>query len=176
MDFLSRIYEAFKKLVPVIELIQPDEAGVRITLGTREKVLGPGWFFLWPLIQEILYTTVTTQVKDLRGQSVLSKDRHDMVVAGAVKYKITDIRKAMLEVQDFDGTLEALSLGVLLSVASMKTRLELQNTEALGDDVLRKIREEASGWGLKIQKVYVTDLGRNRNIRLLTTGPGVSPE
>ncbi len=176
MDFLSRIYEAFKKLVPVIELIQPDEAGVRVTLGTREKVLGPGWYFLWPLIHEILYTTVTTQVKDLRGQSVLSKDHYDMVIGGAIRYKITDIRKAMLEVQDFDASLEALSLGALLSVASTTVREGLQNTEYFGDAVLKKIREEASGWGLKIQKVYVTDLGKTRNIRLLTTGPGVSPE
>ena len=170
MDFLAKIYEAIKRLIPRLELIQPDEAGVRVTLGTREKILESGWYFLWGLFQEIFYATVTTQVKDLRGQSIISKDGCDMVVGGAVKFKVIDIRKALLEVQDFDDTLEALSLGVLLSVVSTMTKDELQNTEALGDNILKKIREEASGWGLKIQKVYITDLGRNRNIRLLTTG------
>ncbi len=168
MDFLSKIYDSFKKLIPVLELIQPDEAGVRVTLGTREKVLRPGWYLFWPLIQEMFYATVTTQVMDLRSQSVISADCHDMTVSGAIRYKIISIRKALLEVQDFDNSLEALSLGVLLAVASMKTKEELQDTEILGDDVLKKIREEASGWGLKIQRVYVTDLGKSRNIRLLT--------
>ena len=173
MSFLSRIFEVFRKLIPGVYLLQTDEAGVRVTLGTREKVLGPGWYFFWPLIQEILYATVTTQVVDLRGQSLISQDGHDMVIGGAIRYKITDIRKAMLEVQDFDGSLEALSLGALLSVANVTVRGGLQNTEYFGDIVLKKIREEASGWGLKIQKVYITDLGRSRNIRLLTTGSGV---
>ncbi|KKN19341.1 hypothetical protein LCGC14_0946760 [marine sediment metagenome] len=173
MDFLTKIYESIKKLIPRLELIQPDEAGVRITLGTREKILKPGWYLLWPIIQELLYTTVTTQVKDLRSQSIISKDCHDMTVSGAVKYKITDIRKAMLEVQDFDGSLDALSLGVLLAVASTMTREELQDTEGLGDNILKKIREEASGWGLRLQKFYITDLGRTRNVRLLTNNNGV---
>lgn len=176
MGFWARLFEAIRKFIPRIELIQPDEAGVKVTLGTREKILGSGWYLLWPVIQEILYTTVTVQVKDLRSQSVLSKDHKDMTVSGAIKYKIVDIRKAMLEVQDYDRSLEALSLGVLLSVANTLTEEELSDTETLGDDILKKIREEASGWGLKLQKFYITDLGRVRNIRLLTNGVGVSSE
>jgi len=168
MDFLTRFYEAVRKLVPRVELIQPDEAAVRVTLGTIEKILPPGWYFLWPVIQEIFYSAVTTQVQDIRCQSVTSKDGRDMVVSGAIRFKITDIRKAMLEVQDCEASLIALSLGVLLAVASTMTEEELSDTEQLGDNILKKIREEAAGWGLKIQKVYITDLGRTRNIRLLT--------
>ncbi len=168
MDFLNRIFEAIRKLVPAIFLISPDEAGVRVTLGTRVKVMDPGFYFFWPIIQKIIYATVTTQVKDLRSQSIPSKGGRDLILSGAVKYKIVDIQKAVLEVQDYDRSLEALSLGVLLAVASTMTEDELIDTEHLGDEILRKIREEAAGWGLKLQKVYITDLGRTRNIRLLT--------
>lgn len=168
MDFLTRLYEAIRRLVPRIELIQPDEAGVRCTLGTRIKVLGPGWYFLWPIIQEIFWATVTTQVQDVRCQSITSKDGRDMVISGAIRYKVIDIRKAMLEVRDSEESLIALFLGVLLSAASTMTESELFDTERLGESILKKIREEASGWGLKIQKVYITDLGRTKNIRLLT--------
>ena len=168
MEFLNKIFATLLKWVPRIELIQPDEAGVRVTLGVREKVLPPGWYLYWPIIQEIFFATVTTQVQDVRCQSITSKDRRDMVVSGAIRFKITDIRKAMLEVKDCEESLIALSLGVLLSVASTMTEEELADTEKLGDSILKKIRAEARGWGLKIQKVYITDLGRTRNIRLLT--------
>lgn len=168
MDFLNKIFAAIQKLVPRVELVQPDEAGVRVTLGTIEKVLLPGWFFRWPIIQEIFFATVTTQVQDIRCQSITSKDGRDMVVSGAIRFKIMDIRKAMLEVKNCEESLIALSLGVLLSVASIMTEEELADTEKLGDNILKKIREEAAGWGLKIQRVYITDLGRTRNIRLLT--------
>lgn len=168
MEFLNKLYEAIRRLIPRIELIQPDEAGVRVTLGTREKILGPGWYLYWPIIQEIFFATITTQVQDVRCQSITSKDGRGMVVSGAIRCKITDIRKAMLEVRNCEESLVALSLGVLLSVASTMTEEELYDTEQLGESILKKIREEAAGWGLKIQKVYITDLGRTKNIRLLT--------
>ncbi len=172
MNFLDRIFETIRKLIPVIFLLSPDEAGVRVTLGTRVKVLGPGFYFHWGIIQQILYTTVTTQVKDIRSQSVLSGDGREMTVSGAIKYKVSDIRKAMLEIQDYDRSLEALSLGVLLETVSSLSEEELRDTGYLGDLVLKKIREEASGWGLRLQKMYITDLGRVRNIRLLTDRNG----
>ncbi len=172
MDFLTRLYEAIRKLVPRIELIQPDEAGIRVTLGTREKVLSSGWYLYWPIIQEIFFATVTTRVKDIRCQSIPLKDGRDIVISGAIKYRVSDIRKAMLEVNDYEDSLEALSLGALLSVVSTMAESELSNVEQLGDSIVKKIREEASGWGLKIQKVYITDLGRTRNIRLLTNNTG----
>ena len=173
-NFLDRIFDTIRRFIPAIFLLSPDEAGVRVTLGTRVKVLDPGFYFHWPIIQTILYTTVTTQVKDLRSQSIPSKGGRDLILSGAIKYKIVDIRKAMLEVQDYDRSLEALSLGVLLAVASTMTEDELIDTERLGDEILKKIREEASGWGLKLQRVYITDLGRAKNVRLLTNNIGIN--
>ncbi len=168
MDFLNRIFKIIGKFIPRVELIQPDEAGVRITLGTRVKVLPPGWYFLWPVIQEIYWATVTTAVKDLRPQSVFTKSGRNITVSGIIKYKVTDIQKAMLEVQNFDESLQALSLGVLNTILSTTEEIEGWSPEELADLVLQKIREEASGWGLKIQKVYISDFGQVRNIRLLT--------
>lgn len=168
MDFLTRLYEAIRRLIPRIELIQPDEAGVRVTLGTIEKILPPGWYFLWPVIQEIFYTTVTTQVKDLRPQSVHVKSGRDLTVSGIIRYRITDIRKAILEVQNFDESLQALSLGVFNTILGTTLDVEDLTPDEIAEQVLQKIREEARGWGLKIEKVYISDLGRVRNIRLLT--------
>ncbi|KKN64898.1 hypothetical protein LCGC14_0487320 [marine sediment metagenome] len=173
MDFLNRIFEILWKFIPRIKIIQPDELAVRVTLGTREKVLYPGWYLFLGIFQEIFYTTVTTQIKDLRSQSVASKGGRDLILSGAIKYKVVDIRKAMLEVQDYDRSLEALCLGVLLAVVSTMTEKELMDTEKLGENILKKTREEAAGWGLKLQKVYITDLGKARNIRLLTNNTGV---
>lgn len=171
MDFLNKILAMLLKWVPRIELIQPDEAGVRVTLGTIEKVLVPGWYFYWPLIQEICFSTVTTQVVDLRPQSVFTKSGKNLTVSGIIKYKITDIRKAMLDVQDCDRSLQALSLGVLLHILSTTIDVEDLPPDEIGDQVLKVIREEATGWGLKIQKVYISDFGSVRNIRLLVDRP-----
>ena len=34
-------------------------------------------------------------------------------------------------------------------------------------DVLKGVREASEGWGLRVDKVYITDIGRTQNIRIL---------
>ena len=99
-NFLDRIFETLRKLTPRLELIQPDEAGVRVTLGKYEKVLRPGFYFLWEIFQTIHSLTVTPCWVDLRGQSVFAKHGQNMVVSGAIRYRITDARKALLTIND----------------------------------------------------------------------------
>ncbi|KKL77406.1 hypothetical protein LCGC14_2035160 [marine sediment metagenome] len=94
-NFLNRIFETLRKLTPRLELIQPDEMGIRVTLGTREKILSPGWYLFWGVFQEIFFTTVTTRVKDLRPQSVFTKEGRNLTVSGIIKYKVTDIQKVV---------------------------------------------------------------------------------
>jgi len=81
--------------------VQPDEAGVRITLGNKVKAIGPGPWLYWPVVQDITVVTVTPQVVDLRGQSSISSGR-DYVISGAIMYRIDSAEKAILAVQDFD--------------------------------------------------------------------------
>ncbi len=168
MDFLSRIYESIKKLIPGIILVAPDERGVRITLGSRVKILTPGWYIYWEPIQEIRTVTITPQVIDLRPQSVFTRSGRNWTVSGIIKYRVNDVRKALLEVQDYDESLQALALGVLLNILSITEGVEEKTPNDLGEQVLTGIREAASGWGIKLQRVFISDLGQVRNIRLLT--------
>ena len=168
MEFLNKIFAMLLKWVPRIILIAPDERGIRVTLGTQVKILKPGWYFYWGVIQELRSATVTQQVIDLRPQSVFTRSGRNWTVSGIIKYRVTDIRKAMLSVQDYDKSLQALSLGILLNILSTVENIEKQTPNEIGDLVLKSVREAANGWGIKIQQVFISDLGQVRNIRLLT--------
>lgn len=113
---------------------------------------------------------VQTQVVDLRSQSVRSKDGHSLVVSGAIQYSIKDINKAVFNVQDVDKSLETLALGIILEFVKNRTVEECQDIVALKKEILRGIKDAAQGWGLKIERVYITDLDKARNYRLLTNG------
>ena len=69
MEWLDKIVESILKLIPTIYLVDPDEGGVRCTLGTRVKRLQPGWYFFWGLIQTVMKVPTVSQVVDLRSQS-----------------------------------------------------------------------------------------------------------
>jgi len=175
MEWLRDLFNRLLSIFPRIVILSPYEAGIRITLGNNCKQINSGWYLYWPLIQRIVWMEIQTQVVDLRNQSVRTKDGKSTVVSGAIQYSIKDVSKAILNVQDVDKSLEVLALGIILEFVKNKTLEECQNINALKDEIKKGIKEAAQGWGLKIEKVYITDLDKARNIRLLTNKLNQNP-
>lgn len=167
MEWLKEIFDRLLSVFPSIFIIAPYEAGVRITFGKYCKPKAAGWYMIWPLIQRFVWMEIQTQVADLRVQSIRTKDSQDIIISGAIQYSIKDIEKAIVNVQDVDKAVETVSLGIILDYIKNKTLEECQNLELLKSEILRGLRESARGWGLKIEKVFITDLGKGRNLRLL---------
>jgi len=166
-NWLDNLIEKILSIFPSVQLVSPDEYGVRITLGKYVSDAPPGWYVLWPVIQEYSGLKVKTQIKDLRAQSVWSADHKELTISGAVKYYVANVRKALFEVYDYDANVQALALGIIQRHCAAHEEMTIK-TSALEGDILEILRKESQGWGLKIEKVYITDIGRTRNIRLLT--------
>ena len=164
MNWIQQIFEQLTCWIPRIWLVSPDEAGVRVTLGNRVRSTPPGWYIYLPLIQECTKVTVTPQIKDIRPQSVLTRDGKSFCCGGAVKYRIKDATAAILKVQDFDQTLQALCLGVISRYFAERDAGDYKDLESY---VLKGVKEAARGWGLDILAVYTTDIGVTQNIRIL---------
>lgn len=167
MEWLKEIFDKILSLLPTVFIIAPFEAGVRITFGKYYSAKGAGWYIIWPLIQRFIWMEIQTQVVDLRTQSIRTIDNADLIVSGAIQYSVKDIQKAIFNVQDIDKAVETLALGVIVDFIKNKTSEDCQDIEALKTEILRGIKDAAKGWGLKIERVYITDLGKTRNIRLL---------
>jgi len=166
MQWLERLFDKILALLPSIILVEPTEQGARITGGKRYKIIGPGWYFVWPVVQYIVRMDVVTQVVDLPPQTVTTKDGHGLVVSGTIRYRIVDIEKALFAVQDVDKAFSTLALGVILEYISTRNLSECGDIEAVKKELRRGVAEAASGWGLKIEQVYLTDLGKVRSLRL----------
>jgi hypothetical protein len=83
--------------------------------------------------------------------------------------------KALLDVHDYDQSLQNVVLGIVCEYVRQHTLEQLkQNIDGLKNRLLEIIRKESSGWGLWIQSVSITDIGRTRNFRLLLSGDGLS--
>ena len=167
MNWFQQLLNRFLCWIPRLWYIEPDEGGVRITFGKYHKTLGPGWYIHWPLIHIFRTIEITPQVKDIRIQSVRTKDGQDMCVGSAVMYRISDAGKAVLKVQDYDSSLQALVLGIISEYINGKTLEECNDITAIRGTVLKGIKDDTQGWGLKIMRVYVTDLGITSNMRIL---------
>lgn len=170
MDWLQKLFDKLLSLFPSIWLVSPIERGVRITGGSHYKIIGPGWYFVWPIIQEVITMEVVTQLVDLLPQTIRTTDGHELVTSGAIRYRIVDIEKAILAVQDLDKALSTLALGVILDYMQVRTLEECMNVEGVKKELRKALANEASGWGIKIEQVYLTDLGKVKSLRLFGDG------
>ena len=167
MEWLKELIQRLTCFIPRPMMLADFQAGVRITWGKRNKVVSSGLFWFIPLFQEIIYMDVQTQMVDLRCQSVHTKDGKHIIVSGAIQFSIKDIYKAVFNVQDVDKSLETLALGVILEYVNVRTLEECQEVGDLKKEILRGIREAAQGWGVKIERIFITDLDETRNLRLI---------
>ncbi len=170
MEWLTRLIDRLLSIFPRLVIVAPDEIGVRYTPGFVKGVhitsLVPGWWLYWPLIQNIETIRCKTQVKDLRPQSVWTSDRVEMTVSGAIRYRVHSARKALLEVYDYDQNIQAVALGIIQQYIR-EHALECLDTRQIEEEVLKGVRKASEGWGLRVERVYITDIGRTTNIRLL---------
>ena len=167
MEWLANLLKNLRDWLPRKYFLSPDEGGIRITLGNRVKTLISGWYYYWPVLQECRGIKIAPQLVDLRPQSALTKDMKDIVISGGIKYRVSDCRKAILEVHDYDKGIQAIALGIICEFAGRHNFEDLTNLSELREAILVGVREEASGMGLKIIKVYITDIGRTKNIRIM---------
>ncbi len=170
MNWLSSLINKLFCWLPRIIMIPPDEAGVIVTLGRKVRVVLTGWYILWPIIQECTFMCVTPQVIDLRAQSIITPDGRNVTVSGAIEYEIRDIRKAILNVQDLDRSLQNYALGVIAEAVAIRTG-DTEGFVEFSKRVRKTIREHVNDWGIKINHVYITDYVVCRVIRLIGSNP-----
>jgi len=167
MDFMKHLIKA-TKIFPRFAALFPNEGGVFLRMGKYKKTLGPGLYFCFPIIDEIQKLDVTPQVINLPNQSVTTKDSKTLAISGAVEYSICDPRKALLEVQNFDASLQNLSMGIIGDYIKQRSYQDCIKLNGLEGKVIGGIRDRASDWGLKVTRFWITDLAQHRVYRLMT--------
>jgi len=173
MNWLETFFNKLFALLPKTVFVYPYEKAVRVTcLGWYQRItdIDTGWYVIWPLIQYILAAQVKPRAIDIRSQSIVTKDKVDVVISGALIYKIYNARKSIFEVIDFDKSMTTIALGIIRGYASKHTFEELIDMDELTEQIRKELHEACTKWGIKIQGVEITDFGKTRNIRLLTNG------
>ncbi len=148
-------------------IIFEDEAGVFLRGGRYTRTLDAGFYWKWPLYDNIEKTTITEQTIDLPNQSVETADGVPMAVSGTLRYTIVDAKKALLEVRDYDESLQNIGLKSIAGYIARTNRPDLIFSQ-LEKEVSDELKLEADDWGLDIIEFNLTDLVKHRIYRLMT--------
>jgi regulator of protease activity HflC (stomatin/prohibitin superfamily) len=108
---------------------------------------------------EVVLVDVRERDLTIKGQEILTSDKVAIRVSIVVQFRVVDPRAAIHHVESFEERLYTdVQLAARRSLASMRLEDILTNRNSLSEDILRDVKEAASGYGVEILRADVKDL------------------
>ena len=139
------------------------ERAVIFTFGRASRVGGPGWTFLWPVIESAKLVDLRTQTIDVKPQEVITSDKVvvqiDAIIYLYVKKENDAVMKSVLEIDDYRKGAEQFVVASIRDAAGELTLTELiSSIEKLNKEVKEKLEQITASWGVSIEAVEIQHL------------------
>lgn len=142
-----------------IKIINEYERAVVLRLGKFHKVKGPGLIILIPIIDKMRKIDLRTITLDVPPQEVITRDNVSIRVSAVVYFRVMDLDKAFLQVEDYYYATSQLSQTTLRSVCGQAELDEiLSEREKLNLRLQEILDADTEPWGLKSPKLRLKRL------------------
>ena len=145
-------------------VVNPDESGVHLRCGRVHRVIGEGFHWQYPIIDEIQTIPTSEQAIDLPNQTLTTKDGKTVTVSGTVRYEVVCPEKCLFNVSDYDESLQTLSMEVI--GIELPLIQHSQSSCVLRDRVRDRLENAVYDWGINIIEVGITDNAETFPLRL----------
>ena len=139
------------------------ERAVVFRLGRVNRVGGPGWTFVIPVVESFKLVDLRTQTLDVKPQSVITKDNVvvsiDAVIYLLVRKDPQSVINSVIEVDDFRNASSQFVQAKIRDVAGSLTLPELISDVGKLNSILKKELEIiARNWGVAVESVEIQNL------------------
>lgn len=162
MEWVEALIGYFQFLFIVDEY----EQAVVLRLGRYNRTVGPGLHWCWPFnIEDVMKDTVVRTTSYLNVQSLTTKDGFQINSSPIVIYKIGNIKRWLLEVDDAEDALHDVTYGLNEELASESLLEEVQQP-AYREELTRRVKDAAISWGARVEEVKLSDKVKGKSLRL----------
>ena len=140
-----------------VKILKEYERGVIFTLGRLSpEPKGPGLRFIIPGIQKLVRIDTRTITMDVPSQDVITKDNVTLKVNAVVYFRVLDVNKAVVEVENFLYATSQLAQTTLRSVCG-EGELDdlLVNRERMNTRIQDILDSATDPWGIKVSMVEI---------------------
>ena len=146
-------------LFAAIRILPEYERGVIFRFGRYLDTKGPGIFLIIPIVDKMVRVSLRTVVMDIPPQDVITKDNVTIKVNAVNYFRVTEPKRAIIEVEDFLYATGQLAQTTLRSVLG---QVELDNVLSDRDNINRDLQEildlRTDSWGIKVLHVELKDV------------------
>lgn len=155
-------------LVP-FEVIDEYELGLVLRWGRYHRTLAPGFHWTIPFgVERVMKDTVVRTTSYLDAQSLQSLDGKPVVISAILIYKIGNIKRWLLEVDDAETALHDITYGLIDEAVSRTPYADILDHQ-FDEKIFQTVKEAGVSWGARVEAVKFSDRTSAMSIRLWTT-------
>ncbi|QWB99425.1 slipin family protein [Mycoplasmatota bacterium] len=140
-------------------IVKEYERAIKFRFGKFIKVMEPGIRLVIPLIHVYKRIDLRTITQDVPQQKCITKDNVTITINAVVYYKVSDAKKAVLEVKDAYFAVTQLAQTTLRnSLGGVKLDELLSNLKVISREIKEIVDTETDPWGIKVEKVEIKDI------------------
>lgn len=135
------------------------EEAIILRLGKFQRLVGPGFFFKWPIAESFLRQDKRIITLDVSRQEVMTKDNISVSVDAVVFMKVVDTKDSLVNIQNLWNSVMKYAQTTMRDVVG---NIELDELLARRDEIANRIEKivekETSDWGVDITSVNLQNV------------------
>ena len=137
-----------------LKVVKQYERGVKFTLGKYAGIMQPGLRLIIPVFQTWERVDLRIKAVDVPDQDCITKDNVSVRVNAVLYFKVSEVNKAILEVENFFFATSQLSQTTMRDVVGEVTLDDLLNKrESLSTKIQGIVDKATDPWGIKVTTV-----------------------
>ena len=147
-------------LLSGIRIIKEWERAPVLRLGRYSGLKGPGLFWILPGIDKIPQVITTRiQTYSFRSEQSLTRDNVPVAIDAVLFYRVVDVEKTILEVEQFAAATQWVAQTTLREVSGQVELDELlAEREKIAEHMQELVDHKTESWGIKIVSVEIRDI------------------
>ena len=129
------------------------------TFGQFKTLQRPGLHVVWSGFQRAMIIDKRITTTEFRTEGTLSSDKVPVTLMAVLFWKVADVKRAALEVQNYQATIDLLCQTTLRDLVSRNDLQSLLTDQRrLDEEIANQVRARATAWGIDVQNVEIRDI------------------
>lgn len=135
------------------------ETALKFTLGKLTGRSGAGLTLVLPGVQKLVRVDTRVRNRDLPQQAVITADNVTAWIDAVIYFKVVDVEKATLAVEDYEHAIKDRAKVVLRDIVG-ETKLDdlLSHREEVAAKVRAAVEQFVAQWGLHVELISMQDI------------------